>query len=69
MWHVATKKHEAFRHAVFKALAYLANKSLVKSELHELFMKLQKMQNKDHDRMSLTLVKTVCKALNKDQQG
>lgn len=64
MWHVATKKHEAFRHAIFKALTHLVSKCLTLGQLKCLFTKIKGVQNKDHDRASLTLLKAVAKRLN-----
>jgi hypothetical protein len=37
MWKIATKKHEAFRQAIFKALTFLAGKCLTFSENRCLF--------------------------------
>jgi len=47
MWHVATKKHEAFRHAILKALTFLAGKCLTIQEIRCLFIKIKGMANKD----------------------
>jgi hypothetical protein len=63
MWHIATKKHEAFRHAIFKALTYLAGKCLTFGEIRCLFIKLKTVAVKDHDRASLALLKAVAKRL------
>jgi len=62
MWHVATKKHEAFKAAIFKALTFLASKMAPK-ELEFLFEKLRAMPNKDHDKLTLGLLKAIAKKL------
>lgn len=59
MWHVATKKHEAFRIAVLKSLSLLVSKTLKLSELRFLFEKLRVMNYKDHNRNSLDLLKSI----------
>lgn len=61
MWHVATKKHEAFRHAILKSLTHLAGKCLTIAEIRWLFIKIRGMANKDHDRSSLNLLKSLAK--------
>jgi hypothetical protein len=57
MWHVATKKHEAFRHAIFKGLTHLATKCLKIEEIRLLFTKVKLMSNKHHDKSSLAFLK------------
>jgi hypothetical protein len=46
MWHVATKKHEAFRAVILKALAFLSGVMKPK-ELKYLFEKLKSLPLKD----------------------
>jgi hypothetical protein len=63
MWHIATKKHEAFRQAIFRALTFLAGKCLTCSEIRCLFYKIKTVAVKDHDRASLALLKAIAKRL------
>lgn len=62
MWNVATKKHEAFKAVILKALAFLAT-VLKPKELRYLFEKLRAMTLKDHDAASLALLKAIAKAI------
>ena len=59
MWHVATKKHEAFRIAILKSLSLLVVKALRMPELRYLIEKLRLMNYKDHSRSSLDLLKAI----------
>lgn len=63
MWHVATKKHEAFRIAVLKSLSLLVSKALRLPELRFLLEKLRLMNYKDHSRNSLDLLKAILSKL------
>lgn len=63
MWHVATKKHEAFRIAVLKSLSLLVSKALRLPELRFLLEKLRLMNYKDHSRNSLDLLKSILSKL------
>ena len=62
MWHVATKKHEAFRAVILKALAFLTS-VLKPKELRFLFDKLQTLPLKEQDKFSLGLLKAIAKVL------
>ena len=62
MWHIATKKHEAFKVSVLRALIFMASRMAPK-ELNFLFDKLQAMQLREHDKFSLGLLKAIAKAL------
>lgn len=59
IWHVATKKHEAFRNAVFKCLTFLVGKSFNLPILRFLFEKIKLIAYKDHNRCSLDLLKSL----------
>ena len=62
MWNVATKKHEAFKAVILKALAFLT--SVLKTrELRYLFDKIRSMPLKEHDAASLALLKAIAKVL------
>ena len=67
MWHVATKKHEAFKGAIFKALTYLAEKVSL-PELNFLFQKVKSLPLRDHDKFSLELLKAIAKKLAPTQK-
>jgi len=67
MWLIATKKHEAFRVSIMRALIFLATRMAAK-ELTFLFGKLQSMQLREHDKFSLVLVKNIAKALAPTQK-
>jgi len=62
MWNVATKKHEAFKAVIFKALAFLTS-VLKPKELRYLFERVRGMPLKDHDASSLALLKAISKVL------
>lgn len=62
MWHIATKKHEAFKVSVMRALNFMAARMAPK-ELNFLFNKLQVLQLREHDKFSLALLKAIAKAL------
>jgi hypothetical protein len=62
MWNVATKKHEAFKSVILKALAFLTS-VLKPRELRYLFEKVRAMPLKEHDAASLALLKAIAKVL------
>ena len=67
MWHIATKKHEAFKVSIMRALIFMAGKMAPK-ELNFLFNKLQTVQLREHDKFSLGLLKAIAKALAPTQK-
>ena len=67
MWHIATKKHEAFKVSIMRSLIFMASRMAPK-ELQFLFTKLQGMQLREHDKFSLLLLKSIAKALAPTQK-
>ena len=67
MWHIATKKHEAFKLSIMRALIFMASR-MAPQELNFLFGKLQAMQLREHDKSSLALLKAIAKALAPTQK-
>ena len=63
MWFCATKKHEAYRVAVFKALNFLASKATLE-HLEDLFSKVQQIPNKELDKFVLQLVRSIARRLS-----
>lgn len=62
MWDVATKKHEAFKSVILRALAFLTS-VLKPKELRFIFEKVRGMNLKDHDAASLALLKSIAKVI------
>ncbi len=70
MWHVATKKHEAFRHAALKALSFLVEKCLDWHQVSYLVDRIKQMPLREHDRVTLQLLPSIAKRLSpKPQQA
>jgi hypothetical protein len=63
MWHVATKKHEAYKASIFQTLTFIVSRDMKPKDLNFLFGKLQNMQLREHDKFSLNLLKAISKAL------
>jgi hypothetical protein len=65
MWECATKKHEAYKVAILKALAFLASKSKIE-DLKYLFLKLKSIPLSEVDKFCLDLIKAIAKKLAGD---
>lgn len=66
MWECATKKHEAYKVAILKALAFLATKANVE-HLRYLFGKLKAIPLAEVDKFCLDLIKSIAKKLVGDE--
>lgn len=66
MWECATKKHEAYKVAILKALAFLASKASVQ-DLKYLFLKLKSIPLAEIDKFCLDLIKAIAKKLAGDE--
>ena len=66
MWECATKKHEAYKVAILKALAFLATKASV-DDLAYLFNKVKSIPLQEVDKFCLDLVKSISKKLVGDE--
>lgn len=66
MWECATKKHEAYKVAILKALAFLATKSGIQ-DLKYLFNKLKLIPLTEIDKFCLDLIKSIAKKLVGDE--
>lgn len=62
IWECATKKHEAYKVAILKALAFLATKASL-DDLGYIFNKLKSLQMNEIDKFSLGLIKAIAKKL------
>lgn len=65
MWECATKKHEAYKVAILKALTFLASRAKIE-DLKYLFNKLKLIPLPEIDKFSLELVKQIAKKLAGD---
>ncbi len=63
MWFCATKKHEAYKVAVLKALTFLASKASL-DHLEDLFSKVLQIPNKELDKFVLQLVRAIARRLS-----
>ena len=66
MWECATKKHEAYKVAILKALAFLASKASIE-DLKYLFLKLKSIPLAEVDKFCLDLIKAIAKKLAGDE--
>lgn len=66
MWECATKKHEAYKVAILKSLAYLATKCTV-NDLIYLYNKLKQIPLPEIDKFCLDLLKSIAKKLVGDE--
>jgi ubiquitin carboxyl-terminal hydrolase 9/24 len=62
MWECATKKHEAYKIAILKALAFLATKANLE-DLKYLFAKVKSTAMPEIDKFCLDLIKAISKKL------
>lgn len=62
MWECATKKHEAYKVAILKALSFLATKAKIE-DLKYLFLKIKSIPMVEVDKFCLDLVKSIAKKL------
>lgn len=69
MWHVATKKHEAFKRSVIDVLKFLVDQCLTWKEIDFLVKKIKSLSGKEQDTKSLELLKTIAKKLSTSQQA
>ena len=67
MWDCATKKHEAYKVAILKSLAFLATRANLQ-DLHYLFQKLKSLQTSEIDKFDLALLKAIAKRLVGDSE-
>jgi hypothetical protein len=65
MWECATKKHEAYKVGILKALAFLATKAKIQ-DLKYLFAKLRGIPMTEVDKFCLDLMKAIAKKLTGD---
>jgi hypothetical protein len=65
MWDCATKKHEAYKVAILKALAFLASKAS-HEHLQYLFYKLKTLHLTEIDKFCLGLIRSIAKKLSGD---
>lgn len=66
IWDCATKKHEAYKVAILKALAFLSAKASL-SDLSYIFEKLKSLQMNEVDKFCLGLLKAIAKKLVGDE--
>jgi hypothetical protein len=62
MWECATKKHEAYKVAILKALTFLATKASIE-DLKYLFAKVKLIPLNEVDKFTLELVKAIAKKI------
>jgi hypothetical protein len=69
IWDCATKKHEAYKVAILKALAFLATKCSI-DHLRYLFNKIKSIQMSEIDKFGLQLLRTIArKVSNHESEG
>jgi hypothetical protein len=66
MWECATKKHEAYKVAILKALSFLATKAKIE-DLRYLYLKLKSIPLAEVDKFVLDLIKSIAKKLAGDE--
>jgi hypothetical protein len=66
MWECATKKHEAYKVGILKALAFVATKAKI-DDLKYLFTKLKSIPLAEVDKFCLDLMKAIAKKLTGDE--
>ena len=68
MWECATKKHEAYKVAILKALTFLASRANIE-DLKYLFYKLKSIPLPEVDKFCLELVKGIARKLSGDDSA
>ena len=66
MWDCATKKHEAYKVAILKALTFIATKASIE-DLKYLFAKVKSIAIPEVDKFCLELIKAIAKKLVGDE--
>lgn len=63
MWDCATKKHEAYKVAILKALTFLSTKASLE-HLRYLFAKLKSIHMSEIDKFCLQLLRSIARKLS-----
>ena len=66
MWECATKKHEAYKVAILKALSFLATKANLE-HLRYLYVKLKSLPYPELDKFCLGLLRAIAKKLSGEE--
>lgn len=63
IWDCATKKHEAYKVAIIKALTFLSSKFSIE-HLSYLFLKVKSLQMNEIDKFCLQLIRNIARRIS-----
>lgn len=66
MWECVTKKHEAYKVAILRALSIITSRANLK-DIKYIFKKVNSLQFSEVDKFTLNLVKSVAKRLSGEE--